>query len=158
MFPRFLLAAFLVAHAAIHASFVAPAPPTTAGGPPWPFELARSWMLTPLGLQPEAMRLLGIALVVATIATFVLAAGAAAGVLPIDLWKPFSAAGAFASIALLLLFFHPWLAVGVLIDLGVLWAVLVAGWTPEGSSLARATSPRAGLPLPRGSGARGRSW
>jgi hypothetical protein len=36
---------------------------------------------------------------------------------------------------LLLLFFHPWLVLGIAIDLGLLWAVLVADWTPQGTAL-----------------------
>jgi hypothetical protein len=131
MLPRLVIAALLLAHGAIHASFLSPRPPAPAGGPPWPFELARSWVLTPLGIQPATIRLLGIALVVATIAAFALASLATIGWLPADLWGPVSAAAAIASLALLVLFFHPWLVLGLAIDLGLLWAVLVAGWTPQ---------------------------
>jgi len=132
MFPRLLLVAFLLCHAAIHASFLAPRPPATAGGPSWPFELGRSWILTPLGLQPDLTRVLGMALVAATIGGFALAAIAALGLLPSGLWPPAAAVGAIASVALLLLFFHPWLVLGIAIDLGLLWAVLVADWMPQG--------------------------
>jgi len=132
---RLLLAAFLLAHGAIHASFLSPRPPATANGPEWPFELGRSWVLSPLGLHSEGTRLLGIALLAATIAAFGLAALATAGVLPASVWGFASAIGAVASIALLVLFFHPWLVVGVVIDLGLLWAVLIAGWTPLADSL-----------------------
>jgi hypothetical protein len=135
MIPRLLFAAFLLAHGAIHASFLSPRPSATVGGPTWPFELARSWVLTPFGLQPQTMRLVGMALVAVTIATFALAALATAGIIPADLWGPASAAGAVASVVLLLIFFHPWLGLGVLIDLGLLWAVLVAGWNPQAGSL-----------------------
>ena len=135
MIPRLLFAGFLLAHGAIHASFLSPRPPATAGGPAWPFELARSWVLTPLGVQPETARLLGMALVAATAGAFALAALAATGLLPAELWGPTTAIGAVASLALLVLFFHPWLVLGLAIDLGLLWAVLVAGWTPEGSSI-----------------------
>jgi hypothetical protein len=135
MLPRLLFAAFVLAHGVIHASFLAPRPPATAGGPTWPFELARSWVLTPLGIQPETTRLLGMALVAATIATFALAALAAAGFIPGELWGPASAAGAVASVALLVLFFQPWLVLGVVIDLGLLWAVLIAGWRPQGGPI-----------------------
>jgi hypothetical protein len=131
MFPSLLLAGFLLAHGAIHASFLSPRPSATAGGPRWPFELGRSWVLTPLGMQPETSRPLGTALVAATIAAFALAALAAAGVVPADLWGPASAAGAVASVVLLVLFFRPWLVLGVLIDIGLLWAVLVVGWSPQ---------------------------
>jgi hypothetical protein len=133
--PRLLFAAFLLAHGAIHASFLSPRPPATAGEPTWPFEFARSWVLTPLGPQPQTMRIVGMALVAATIAAFALAALATAGVISADLWGPASAAGAVASVVLLVLFFQPWLALGVLIDLGLLWAVLVAGWSPHGGPI-----------------------
>jgi hypothetical protein len=130
MLPRLLFSAFLLAHGAIHACFLSPRPPATADGPEWPFELGRSWVLTPLGLRPESTRVVGMALVAATIAAFALAALSTTGVVATSLWAPALAAGAVASFALLVLFFQPWLALGVLIDLGLLWAVLVAGWDP----------------------------
>lgn len=135
MLPRLLLAAFLLGHAAIHASFLAPRPPATAGGPAWPFELGRSWILTPLGLQPDLTRIFGMALVALTVGGFALAVIAALGFMPAGLWPPAAAVGAIASLALLLLFFHPWLVLGIAIDLGLLWAVLVADWTPQGTAV-----------------------
>ncbi len=36
------------------------------------------------------------------------------------------------SIALLGLYFSPWLVVGVTIDAVLLWAVLINNWAPEG--------------------------
>jgi hypothetical protein len=135
MLIRLLFAAFLLAHGAIHAAFLSPRPAATAGGPEWPFELGRSWVLTPLGLRPESTRVLGTALVAATVATFALAALSTAGVIATGLFAPAMAAGAVASLALLVLFFQPWLALGVLIDLGLLWAVLVAGWSPVGGPI-----------------------
>lgn len=135
MIPRLLFAAFLLAHGGIHASFLAPRPPATPSGPAWPFELSRSWALTPLGVQAKTTRLLGTALVAVTIAAFALSALATAGFIPADVWGPATAAGALSSIALLVLFFHPWLVLGVAIDLGLLWAVLVAGWTPHGNPI-----------------------
>lgn len=134
MLTRLLLAAFLLAHAAIHASFLSPRPPATAGGPQWPFELGRSWILTPLGLQPEQTRILGMALVAAPLGGFALAAIATVGLLPPALWPPAAAVGAVASVALLLLFFHPFLVFGFVIDAALLWAVLVAGWTPQATT------------------------
>jgi hypothetical protein len=135
MLPLLLFAAFLLAHGAIHAAFLSPRPAASTGGPEWPFELGRSWFLRLIGLQPESTRVLGTALVAATIATFALAALATAGVIAADLWAPALAAGAVSSLALLVLFFQPWLALGVLIDLGLLWVVLVAGWSPVGGPI-----------------------
>jgi hypothetical protein len=45
-------------------------------------------------------------------------------------FAPVAALGAITSFALLALFFDPWLVVGLAIDVMILLAVLVAGWTP----------------------------
>jgi hypothetical protein len=132
MASKWLIAGFLAAHAAIHASFIAPRPPATAGGPTWPFELGRSWLLGPLGLDGDATRMVGLALVAVTMAGFALAAIVAAGVAPGGLWPAAVAIGGVGSIALLGLYFSPWFVVGVAIDVVLLWAVLVANWGPEG--------------------------
>jgi hypothetical protein len=50
--------------------------------------------------------------------------------LPAGSWTTGVTIGALASLALLGLFFHPWLVLGIGIDLFLLWAVLVATWSP----------------------------
>ena len=130
MLPPLLLAGFLLAHGLIHTGFVSPRPPATAGGPPWPFALESSWAVTTLGLDPAVARLLGAALVVLVIGSFALAAIGSLGVLPAAVWPLATVVGALASIGLLVLFFHPWLVLGIAIDLALLWAVLVARWAP----------------------------
>jgi hypothetical protein len=132
MLVKLGLAALLLAHAGIHASFVAPRPPATAGGPEWPFTLGHSWILSPIGLPSDSVRLLGLALMAVTIATYALAALTAIGIAPGVLWVPAIAIGSVASLALLVVFFHPWLVLGVAIDAVLVWAVLVVGWAPEG--------------------------
>jgi hypothetical protein len=129
---RLLLAAFVFAHGAIHISYLTPRPPATASGPSWPFALDRSWVLSPLGVAPDAMRLLGIALAVVTLAAFTLAAASVLGFVSQALWTAAVGLGAASSISLLVLFFHPWLVLGMAIDLALLAAALVARWTPEG--------------------------
>jgi hypothetical protein len=85
-------------------------------------------------VQPDLGRLIGIALVAATIAGFALASLASLGLVPAPLWAPSVTVGAVASAALLLLFFHPWLVVGLAIDAGLIWAA-VGGFTPAGSAI-----------------------
>jgi hypothetical protein len=52
------------------------------------------------------------------------------GVVPQTL-APFAVVlGAGSSIGLLMLFFHPWLVLGLVIDVASLWAVIVAEWSP----------------------------
>jgi len=128
---RLLVVALLLGHALVHAAYLAPRPPATAGGPAWPFEFEHSWLLGPLGVTADASRVLGLALVALTIAGFALAAVAALGLAPTALWVPAITVGAAASIGLLVVFFHPWLALGVAMDLALLWVTLVAGWTPD---------------------------
>lgn len=132
MVPKLVVAALLLAHGAIHAGFLSPRPPVTAGGPAWPFELGRSWILGPLGVDPELARALGFGLVAVTFGAFALAALTALGVAPAAIWPAAVAIGAVASLAVLALFFQPWLVLGVGIDLVLLWAVLVANWVPDG--------------------------
>jgi hypothetical protein len=128
---KLLLAAFLAAHALIHASYLTPAPPRTADGPEWPFEMAHSWLVTGAGLDPALVRALGTALVVTTLALLLAAGLATVGwMLPQAWWPALVVGGAVTSVLTLALFFHPWLALGIVIDAGLLWAVLVAEWTP----------------------------
>jgi hypothetical protein len=127
---RLLVAGLLLAHALIHVAFVAPPPPATAGGPTWPFSTNDSWLFTRLGVGADATRSVAYALFATTIAGFLLAALCAIGVLPAAIWVPAIAIGAVSSLGLLVAFFHPWLALGVAIDLALLGASLVADWSP----------------------------
>ncbi|HET7026418.1 MAG TPA: hypothetical protein VFI28_01865 [Candidatus Limnocylindrales bacterium] len=131
MITKLLIAGFLLAHGAIHSGFISPRPAATAGGPAWPFELTRSWILSPLGIDPETTRLVGTALVAATVAGFALAALGTLGLLPESAWAPALVVGAVASLGLLALFFHPWLVVGIGIDALLLWAAIIVSWTPS---------------------------
>ena len=128
---KLLVAAFLAAHALIHASYLSAAPARTAGGPEWPFEMAKSWAVTSLGMDPGLVRALGSALVIVTIALLAAAALATAGwIVPIAWWPSLVVGGAVASAVTLALFFHPWILLGLAIDAVLLWAVLVADWLP----------------------------
>jgi hypothetical protein len=130
---KLVLTLFLAAHGLIHLSFLSPVPPRTAGGPEWPFELARSWLVTGLHLDPALVRPVGIGLAVASAVLLLLAGLATAGwIVPTGWWIGLAVAGAATSVVTLLLFFHPWLVLGVLIDVVLLWAIFGAGWRPEG--------------------------
>lgn len=131
MILKLVVAAFLLGHAAVHASFLAPRPAATVGGPEWPFDLARSWLLSPLGLNAEATRILGLGLIAAILAGYALAALAAIGILPEGVWTGAVVLGSLASIALLALFFHPWLVVGFAIDAALIWLAIAWRWTPS---------------------------
>jgi hypothetical protein len=125
------IAGFLLAHALIHVAFLAPDPPATADGPSWPFATDRSWLVGQLGVDQAVAQVVVAALVAVTIAGFAMAALVLLGVLPTAIWPAAIAIGSIASLGLLVACFHPWLVVGVVIDVALLWATLVAGWIPK---------------------------
>ena len=127
--PPLIVAAFLFVHGAIHLSYFSPQPPATASGPAWPFVLGRSWILSRFGVPPGRLRIMGLALSAVTFAAFTLAALAVIGVLPAGLWLSAVAMGAGSSLALLVLFFHPWLVLGVAIDVVLLVAIFIGDWS-----------------------------
>ena len=130
-----LLATFLLGHAAIHLGFVAPAPRATASGPAWPFATESSWLVTRLGVDPDGVRDIAFALVTVIVGAFALAALVAIGIAPTAFWLPAAVIGSIASIALLAMCSHPWLILGVGIDIVLLYATLVAGWIPTTASI-----------------------
>jgi hypothetical protein len=129
---KLVLAGFLAAHGLIHASFLSPVPPATAGGPPWPFDMAKSWLVTRAGLDAWPVTLLGTALVALTVIGFAGSAlGAAGWIVPAELWRPLVAGSVAASALLLTVFFHPFLLLGFVIDAAIVWAVFVLSWNPS---------------------------
>jgi len=128
---KLLLTAFFMAHAAIHFGFVSPAPAPAAGAPPWPFDLTRSWLLTPLGMDGSLTRTLGVGLLLVLSLGYAAATLVMMGILPERLFAASIIAGASASLLLLALFFHPWLVLGVVIDVALLYLVLGTSWAPQ---------------------------
>jgi hypothetical protein len=135
MLARLAIAGLLLAHAAIHVAFVAPSPPVTADGPAWPFTTSGSWILSRLGIGPGEAHALALALVAVTLAAFALAAIAAVGIVPLALWTPAIVMGSAASLTLLITFFHPWLVLGVAIDVALMWLAVAVGWAPGSGSI-----------------------
>lgn len=128
---RIFIGLALAAHALIHLSYLSPAPPRTAGGPEWPFEMSHSWLVTNLGMQPELVRPVGTALVAVTVCALLGATLASLGLfVPVELWRWLVIAGAVASTMTLAIFFHPWIVLGFAIDAVLLYVALVVGWQP----------------------------
>ncbi|HEX9043653.1 MAG TPA: hypothetical protein VF802_01385 [Candidatus Limnocylindrales bacterium] len=125
-----LVVAFLAVHALIHASFMQSRPPATAGGPAWPFDLAHSWMLTPIGLDGSATRAIGVVLLAIVLVGYAAAALAVLGPVPGSVFVPAIVTASIASVVMLAVFFSPWFVLGFVIDAALIWAVLAAGWRP----------------------------
>jgi len=130
-----LLALLLLAHGSLHVAFAVPRPvpaPATGDAPiDWPFDLARSWLVRRLGLDPGLVRLIGRALVVGIVVAFTLAALCTLGfIVPAEWWTVLIVTAASLSLVLLAIVFAATLLVGFGIDLALVWFALSSLWTP----------------------------
>lgn len=98
---RSIFLAFLVAHGLVHLGVWAM--PKPAEGKEPPFDPAHSWLL-------GDARTLAISLAVASAVLFVIAALGLFG--HADWWRSMAVIASGVSLALMTLFFHPWLLVG----------------------------------------------
>ncbi len=129
---RILFMLFLLAHGWIHMSLAqVPVPQPGALHTPffpawWRNDVDSSWPVTKLGFSTDVSRTLGWVLWVAVAALYTLAA-AALLINPANtsIWHGLIVGGSAVSLVLLGLYWHPWLPVGVLIDLGLIAAVLL---------------------------------
>jgi hypothetical protein len=111
---RVLVGLFLVAHGLVHLLYLAPRP---ADDPKYPFVPETRWLPRATGMAPGAAKAVAGVLAVLTAVAFALAGVALwfdAGV-----WETAAVAGSIVSLALMLLFFHRWLLIGIAIDLGI---------------------------------------
>ena len=88
----------------------------------WPTPLGRSWLLGSLGLEGTAVSwLAGTLWVIGGIAFL----GAGFGILAhLEWWRTLAVAGAFASLVVLIPYFHPWYAFVTVLNIGILVALL----------------------------------
>ncbi len=130
---RTIFSLFLIAHAAAHAGLAAAPIPGDPDPKPGAFftEIARSWLFQKMGLGPGFVRLVGIILVVLSTLGFVLSGLGALDVPGFsEIWQAAAGFAAAVSLILLILFWHPWIIVEVLIDIG-LGVLLFGGKRPE---------------------------
>ncbi len=131
MMWKIVLAVFLVAHGLIHLGYLTPAP----ADPKYPFSLNKSWLAAALSLDIGAAHSLGFLLGVTAVFGFTLSGLAATNlVIPQIWWLPLTVIASAASLLLLVLFWHSWLVLGIVIDVVLLVAVLGMGWQPVGMS------------------------
>jgi hypothetical protein len=129
-----LLALFVFAHGWVHLMFVFPKPQSPndgLGGSAYPFDFARSWLVTRQGLELRPVRRLGVVVMALTFALSALAALATVAiVVPVDWWAGLMVATAGASSLMLLLFFSPALVLGFAINALMVALVLSGSWSP----------------------------
>jgi hypothetical protein len=117
------LVGFLAAHGLLHAGIWLPRFDTDAAVPP-PFEPDRSSLLTLTAVPRRTARRVARALATLTTVAYLLAAvGVAAGA---GWGVPAAFTAAVLGLVLKGLFFHPWLTIGVLLDVFVLVAAATA--------------------------------
>jgi len=131
---RILMSVFLIAHGLVTMSLATvPVPKPGALHTPyfpawWRADVDTTWPISRLGLTPNLVRAIGWILWVLALIPFVAAVVSLSGFLGVSaLWQPLAAIAAGLSLILLGLYWHPWLILGVLINLGIL-ACVYAGW------------------------------
>jgi hypothetical protein len=120
---RIMIGVFLILHGLVHSGLAAAPLPKDPASRPGSFftHPSRTWLLGRLRFSPAWIRAVGLTLVVLTTIGFVLAGLAALGVpLLAGAVAPLIICSAVLSLALLAVFWHPWLALGVAIDVAIL--------------------------------------
>lgn len=115
--------AFLILHGLVHLSYLAP----RVDDPRYPFVPERSWFAATAHLDVGAARAVFSSIAVATALAY--AAAGVGIVFDTGWWPALAVAGSAASLTVLLLGFHPWLAFGVAIDVGIIALALSGGWS-----------------------------
>lgn len=126
-----IIALFFIAHGLVHAGLAAAPDPDDPESKPGAFftSLERSWLLPKVGLSTVVVQWIGIVLVAVATLGFVLAGLGVFGVPGLsEIWRTLSLISAGVSLLLLVLFWHLWLIVGLLLDIGILVALLWVDW------------------------------
>jgi len=117
-----LIGLFLIAHGLMHASYLTPKP----NDPKYPFDFTKGWLA---GLIGDASKPIGVTLAILVVGCFVLAGLGVLGVPGlVGTWKFFTLAGAILSTLLLVLFWHLWLVLGIVINLVLIFGLFVFNW------------------------------
>lgn len=98
----------------------------------FPITLGRSWFLTAFKLEGTLLdKIFGLIWLVSGLCIVAAALGILGFIIPKELWRPLAIYGASGSLVMLLLYFHPFLIIGILLDVAILATLLWTKWTPE---------------------------
>ena len=98
----------------------------------WPTTLGRSWLLAALKLEGTLIdKVFGLFWLASGLCIVAAALGILGFIIPRELWRTLAICGASGSLIMLLLYFHPFLIVGILLDVVILSTLLWTKWTPE---------------------------
>ena len=123
-----IVAIFLILHGLTHGIMaMVPSPTAPDAGFATFYSGIGSWLFT--GLSESASKKTAIPLSVVAMAGFVAAGLALAGILvPFAWWRALAIGAAAVSLLLVVIFWTPYLIVGLLIDLAVLATLLLTAW------------------------------
>jgi hypothetical protein len=131
---RIVFAIFLIAHGLMTMSLsTVPVPAPGALHTPflpawWRPDMDGTWPASRLGLADGFVRTAGWVLWMAALALFVAAGAGLLGVPGLNaIWQFLAASAAVVSLFLLVFYWHPWLVVGILLNISILVGVLT-GW------------------------------
>jgi len=94
--------------------------------------LGRSWLLAAFRLEGTLIdKVFGLIWLVSGLCIVAAALGILGFIVPTDLWRTLAIYGASGSLIMLLLYFHPFFIVGILIDVAILVTLLWTDWLPK---------------------------
>ncbi len=130
---RIALGIFIIAHGLVHSILAVapnPADPDAKVGLFFA-SVDRSWILPRLGLNPGVIQAIGVILVALSTLGFLLAGLGILGVGGLSMiWRTVAVVSSIISSLLLIIFWHPWLPVGLVIDVLTVVGLLVIKWPP----------------------------
>lgn len=119
MIARILVGLFLVAHGLVHLLYLTPRPEADRS---YPFVPETRSIAKVLGMEPRTAKGFAAALAVATAVAFGLAGCAL--IVNAAIWQPAAVVASSISLLLMVLFFHPWLLIGIAIDIVIIASVI----------------------------------
>ncbi len=125
---RTIAAIVFIAHAIAHAGLAAAPIPSEPASKPGAFftSLSRSWLLSSLNLSEKTVRAVGISMVALSVVGFLLAGfGALKVPFLLSAWPQIAMVSAVISLVLLVAFWHPWIVLGLILDVAILVVLLV---------------------------------
>jgi hypothetical protein len=128
---RTIFGIFLIGHGIAHAGLASAPDPSESDSSPGAFftQKGRSRLFQHLDLDPILVQRLGIILVVISIVGFILSGLGILGIPGLKMiWQGLVPITAIASLILLILFWHPWIILGVVIDVGLILLTVLNSW------------------------------
>lgn len=98
----------------------------------FPMTLGRSWFLTAFKLEGTLVdKIFGFIWLASGLCLIAAALGVLGFIVPSELWRTLAVYGASGSLLMLLVYFHPFFIIGILVDVAILVTLLWTNWPPK---------------------------